>query len=66
MLWGYTAQQLTDGGAKKLVDNLDHASSDFRIAAIENLKAITGHLRCTCPISRKPNAAPRCSNGVRS
>lgn len=42
MLWGYTAQQLTDGGAKTLVDNLDHASSDFRVAAIENLKAITG------------------------
>ena len=42
MLWGYSSQQLADGGAKALVDALDHESSDFRIAAIENLKTITG------------------------
>jgi len=42
MLWGYSSQQLADGGAEALVDALDHDSSDFRIAAIENLKAITG------------------------
>ncbi len=42
VLWGYSSQQLADGGAEDLVRYLDHPSSDFRIAAIETLKSITG------------------------
>ena len=42
VLWGYSSQQLADGGAEDLVRFLDHSSSDFRIAAIETLKSITG------------------------
>ncbi len=42
MLWGYTAQELDEGAAEELVQHLDHPSSDFRVAAIETLKDITG------------------------
>ncbi len=42
MLWGYSPAQLAEGGAKALVDALDHPSSDFRIVASEMLKSITG------------------------
>jgi hypothetical protein len=42
ILWGYTAQELDEGEAEELVQYLDHPSSDFRVAAIETLKEITG------------------------
>jgi hypothetical protein len=42
LLRGFSPAQLDEGGAQSLVDFLDHESSDFRVAAIENLKAITG------------------------
>lgn len=42
LLWGFDAEQLQDGGAQKLISYLDHPSSDFRVVAHENLKAITG------------------------
>ncbi len=42
MLQGFSPAQLNEGAAQMLVDFLDHESSDFRVAAIENLRAITG------------------------
>ncbi len=42
MLWGFSQRQLEQGAADQLVQWLDHQSSDFRVAAIENLKEITG------------------------
>lgn len=43
MLWGYNAEDLKkDEGAKKLVENLDHANLPMRVLAFENLRRITG------------------------
>ncbi|MDG2381815.1 MAG: hypothetical protein P8N76_09080 [Pirellulaceae bacterium] len=42
LLAGFNSVQLKAGSDQKLVSYLDHPSSDFRIVAHENLKAITG------------------------
>lgn len=43
MLWGYNNHQLTDGGgAKALVEYLEHEDLDFRELAFWNLQQITG------------------------
>ena len=42
LLWGFDSNQLQDDGAQSWSRYLDHPSSDFRIVAHENLKAITG------------------------
>ncbi|MCP4194519.1 MAG: hypothetical protein GY768_28260 [Planctomycetaceae bacterium] len=42
LLAGFNSVQLQAGNDQKLISYLDHPSSDFRIVAHENLKAITG------------------------
>ena len=42
MLLGFSPQQLAEGGASTLVDYLDHPLTEFRFAANETLRAITG------------------------
>jgi hypothetical protein len=42
MLWGYSAQGLNNGDARRLVDFLDHDDLDFRVLSFLNLSNITG------------------------
>ena len=42
MLWGYSANDLQNGDAAKLVEGLNHDSLDYRVLAIWNLRDITG------------------------
>lgn len=42
MLWGYSAEDLRDGAAAKLVEYLNHDSLDFRVLSFWNLQNITG------------------------
>jgi hypothetical protein len=42
MLWGYTAEQLTGGEARNLVDALNSESLDIRVLSFWNLQSITG------------------------
>ncbi|MCU0876126.1 MAG: hypothetical protein MUE50_27710, partial [Pirellulaceae bacterium] len=39
--WGYSVEQLREGGDKKLVEFLDHDSLQIRVFAFENLQRIT-------------------------
>jgi hypothetical protein len=39
--WGYSVEQLREGGDEKLVDFLDHDSLQIRVFAFENLQRIT-------------------------
>jgi hypothetical protein len=41
LVWGYSPQQLKEGGDAKLVDLLDHDSMNVRVFASENLRRIT-------------------------
>ncbi len=42
MLWGYSADDLKNGGARDLVDALDNNALDYRVMAFWNLTNITG------------------------
>jgi hypothetical protein len=42
MLWGYSASDLKDGVAVKLVEYLNHDSLDYRVLSFWNLQTITG------------------------
>jgi hypothetical protein len=41
LLWGYSPAQLEEGGAKELVELLEHKAMIGRVLAIENLRRIT-------------------------
>ena len=56
MLWGYTPEQLAGGGAKQLIEYLDHQRLEFRVLAFWNLKTLTGlglHYRPEYPEVRR-------------
>lgn len=42
LTWGFSPEQLEDGGAKRLVDFLEHPQMAARVLAFENLRRITG------------------------
>jgi len=42
MLWGYSADDLNQGEATKLVSYLSHGELDYRVLAFENLRRIAG------------------------
>ena len=41
LLWGYSGEELADGGMNKLVDYLNHDSLEFRVLAFTNLYEIS-------------------------
>ena len=42
LLWGYSGEELADGGMAKLVDDLNHDALEFRVLAFTNLYDISG------------------------
>lgn len=42
MLWGYSPEQLEEGGAAQLIEGLSHADLDYRVLSFWNLHHITG------------------------
>lgn len=58
MLWGFSPEQLTDGGAHLLVDALDSDSTDVRVLAYSNLYEITGKTNLYAP-DRDPKSQRR-------
>jgi len=42
LLWGYTPEQLSEGGAERLLAGLDHNDLDVRALSFWNLQACTG------------------------
>jgi hypothetical protein len=42
LLWGYSGDDLQQGGAARLVEYLDHEQLDMRVLAIWNLHTVTG------------------------
>jgi hypothetical protein len=49
MLWGFSPEQLVDGGAHLLVNALESESTDMRVLAYQNLYEITGKTNLYAP-----------------
>ncbi len=58
MLWGFSPEQLADGGAKMLVDALSSPTIDMRVLAYLNLNEITGKTNLFQP-DREPKTQRR-------
>ena len=58
MLWGFSPEQLTDGGAHLLVGALENDSTDLRVLAYLNLYEITGKTNLYAP-DREPKSQRR-------
>ena len=42
MLWGYSPEQLEEGGAAQLIEWLSHEDLDYRVLSFWNLHHVTG------------------------
>ena len=58
MLWGFSPEQLADGGAHLLVDALSNPATDMRVLAYINLNEITGKTNLFQP-DREPRTQRR-------
>jgi hypothetical protein len=69
MIRGYDERQLAQGGAAKLVANLEHETLAYRVLAIQNLKRITSftHLfRAEDPIGKRRRYVKKWQSKLRS